>query len=98
MGRGYGAFTSVRSTRTYMARIPGTATRLVFGTATSSSRTRVSTPGRLHALVADDEQSIRVGRKMGAEAIPWRHRADRGASHVLRQVRVRQTRQRRLRV
>ena len=58
----------------------------------------VSAAGRLHALVADDEQSIRVGRNMGAEAVPGRHRAARGSGHVLRQARVRQTRQRRLRV
>ena len=32
----------------------------------------VSAAGRLHALVADDEQPIRVGRDMGAQAVPRR--------------------------
>ena len=58
----------------------------------------VSAAGRLHALVADDEQSVRVGRNVGAQAVPGRHRAARGSGHVLRSARLRQTRQRRLRV
>ena len=41
----------------------------------------VPAAGRLHALVADDQQPIPRGRNVGAQALPRRLRAARGAGH-----------------
>ena len=48
----------------------------VLGRQQTRHQHEVSATGRLHALVAHDKQSIRVGRNMGAEAVSGRHRAD----------------------
>ena len=60
--------------------------------------TKYLLPRRLHALVADDEQPVRDGRDLAAQEVRRRHRAARGAGHVLRQVRVREAGERRVRV
>ena len=59
---------------------------------------QISPACRLHALVADDEQPVRVGRNVAAQEVSRRCRAARSASDLLRSLRLRQTRQRRLRV
>ena len=46
----------------------------VLGPRSARHAHEVPAAGRLHALVADDEQSVRIGRNVGAQAVPWRHR------------------------
>ena len=51
------------------ARTPRTTTDRIAGPQSARVAHKVPAAGRLHAMVAHDEQSIRIGRNLGAQAV-----------------------------